>query len=82
MAQCAEGRSLDSAQERVLMNGVAQQGNGEPMLAMDATVFHKLLVDRVIAVDQKEYEVFLIAASVHGQFQTIHLPSALIAIAH
>ena len=64
------------------MNDVARQENGEPMLTMDATIFHKLLVDKVIAVDQKEYEVFLIAASVHGQFQTVHLPSALVTITH
>ena len=49
------------------MKDVAQQEEGEPMFMMDATVFHKLLVDRVIALDKKEYEVFFIAASVHGQ---------------
>ena len=47
---------------------VAQQEEDQPMIRMDATIFHKLLVDRVTALDQEEYEVFLIAASVHGRF--------------
>ena len=68
MAQC-EGRSYDSATDRVLMEDVAKQETGEPLFMMDATIFHKVLVDRVTALDQKEYEVFLIAASVHGWFR-------------
>ena len=75
---CSEGRSLESARNKVLIKDVARQEKGEPMFLMDATVFHKLLVDTVTAVDQKEYEVILIAASVHDSLQLLkltHIPS-------
>ena len=70
---CTDGRSYDSATEMVLMKDLAQQDEGEPMFKMDSTIFHKLLVNRVIALDQKEYEVFLIAASVHNELELLKL---------
>ena len=70
---CAEGRSVDSAMEKVLMKEVARQEEGEPIITMDAAVFHKLLVDKVTALDQLEYEVLLIAASVHHKLELLKL---------